>query len=133
SLHHQVQPPIVEIIQPLTTTLLCDLSPVLLEARATDPDGEVSEVWFDIGNQSIRGTREGDIYRAYWTPDSVGSYALYVSAFDYDGGRGSAMTSFFIGPSVGYIYLADAITDQVIRRLKEGDTIYTDQKITLLA
>lgn len=67
-------------------------TPISLSATATDSDGSIDHVDFDLidsqGNTVVIGSVSSGPYQLAWTPSSAGTYALRSMAVDDLGGEG---------------------------------------------
>ncbi|BDC98723.1 glycosyl hydrolase family 18 protein [Persicobacter psychrovividus] len=65
-------------------------APVSLSAAATDANGSISSVVFEINELQLNGTLTEGAYTASWTPSAFGEQTITVTATDNDGEKASA-------------------------------------------
>lgn len=62
-------------------------SSMFLNAKATDPDGTISDVRFYINGQLLGSAEHsiGDVYSLFYDPNALGDYTIAAEAIDNDG------------------------------------------------
>lgn len=81
--------PQVSISSPLAGEELTTGTAVTLTASASDTDGTIASVVFNVDSQNIAATLSGSIYTANWTPGADGPYTILATATDNDGLTGT--------------------------------------------
>jgi GH18 family chitinase len=77
-------PPTISIISPTDNTNFEIGTPININAVATDVDGTVTSVIFEINGQLISGSNNGNNWAATWTPNAIGNYNILATATDDD-------------------------------------------------
>ncbi|UTW62898.1 hypothetical protein KFE98_01705 [bacterium SCSIO 12741] len=92
------QAPVVGISYPLAGADLvqASLQSINLQATATDADGDLATVQFQIGGQTLNAVASGNSYSAGWTPAAYGSFSLTAIATDSTGKADTASVSFSV-------------------------------------
>ncbi len=99
-------PPIVTITSPSDgTTFPSGTSPITIEADATDSDGTVASVTFEVDGMTINATNtSGNAYEANWIPSGDGTYIILATVTDNDGSKNTYTISITIGnPNAGIV------------------------------
>ncbi len=103
--------PYLTITSPTDGSTIILGNTVNMAATATDADGTVTSVNFDVDGQNLVGTASGSTYSASWTPSSVGTYPITVTATDNDGSVTTSMITIAVDtvtttppPSSNYNY-----------------------------
>ncbi len=84
------QPPSVEITSPADGDILAPGN-IILEATASDPEGDLQSVSFYAGEELV-GTATSAPYSVTWAVSEVGTYQLTARATDGDGKTGESDT-----------------------------------------
>ena len=74
------QPPVVALLPPAGFVHVGDR--IALTANASDPDGAVSSVAFQVSGRTIAVDSEGPPFTAVWKPGKAGTYVLVAVATD---------------------------------------------------
>lgn len=61
---------------------------VELKVKASDVDGTIKKVEFEIEEESITANKEGEFYVAYWIPDTYKTYLIKAKVVDDEGKQG---------------------------------------------
>ncbi|MFT4664691.1 MAG: hypothetical protein ACI9XB_001638 [Gammaproteobacteria bacterium] len=93
----QVEPPIVDMLNPTNGTYYEDIEEIIISADASDSDGTVTQVEFFVNNNSV-GTDFAAPYSSNWTPAALGAYRLKCIATDNNGNIKSAISNVQVGP-----------------------------------
>ncbi len=78
-------PPVLSIISPSNAGVIQQNSVVNLQADATDSDGTIISVDFNVDGQNISATNsQGNIWQADWSANSTGNFIITATATDND-------------------------------------------------
>ncbi len=72
------------------------LSPISLQATATDSDGAIQSFYFKQNNTTINATANGSSYTANFNPQAFGQYSIISSATDDKGATTESTVTFTI-------------------------------------
>ncbi len=77
-------PPSVNITTPTDKDIIevNSFNPITLKAEASDSDGSIKTVYFEIDGVQINATLKGNEYTAQWTPKKFGEYKIEAYAVD---------------------------------------------------
>ncbi|MEP2026416.1 MAG: glycosyl hydrolase family 18 protein [Reichenbachiella sp.] len=76
--------PQVTISNPTSGAELTTGNTITLSATASDSDGTIASVVFDVNGQNYNAVLNGGEYTVDWTPTSDGNYTIVATAIDYD-------------------------------------------------
>lgn len=99
-------PPIVTISSPSEGAIFpSGTSNISLEAIATDSDGTISSVSFEVNGMNIAATNTvGNTYNANWSPSEDGTYTILATVMDNEGSSSTYSITITIGnPNAGIV------------------------------
>jgi len=101
------EPPAVSIVSPTNGSTLSVNQPVNLVAQASDPDGSVTSVNFEVNGQPVQGSlSEFGQWTGTFTPTSAGTYSVVAIATDNSGNETRSEPSVYTVSSTSVITVA---------------------------
>ncbi len=76
------QAPSASIVSPSNGQTFTSLSPILIQANASDSDGSISSVTVTVDGTPYSASLNGSYYEYSWTPSASGNYTIEVVATD---------------------------------------------------
>lgn len=124
--------PTINITNPTEGAVIMLNTTVELKANASDTDGSITSVYFEIDGQSIAGVNtQGNIWEADWISNNIGNYSIIATATDNDNLVTSTTSSITIQNNPGGNNLVlSALPLQINFNVNESITYAFDQVIT---
>ena len=117
--------PVVSLLSPVDSTVISPQEPLLLEASASDPDGEIALLRFLVDGAVVHETTEAP-YRFEWTSAVESTYRIEAAAVDNE-------QAVSVSPAVSVVVAPDNIPPELTLDSPAPDSSFVEGESVSLA